>query len=84
MWKMEEDNYSTSWESRGARAHLQVTQLKSSLTHEIKPISCFFIYSNLTTAASQVEEVKVEDCRVNNGTARIPSPWLLLVLDVVL
>lgn len=41
-----------------------------------------FLNSNLTTAALQVEEVKVEDCRVNNGVARLPSPWLLLVVDV--
>lgn len=41
-----------------------------------------FLNSNLTTAALQVEEVKVEDCWVNNGVARLPSPWLLLVVDV--
>lgn len=44
--------------------------------------SFFFVDCNLTTAALQVEEVKVDDCWVNNGIARLPSPRLLLVLDV--
>lgn len=44
--------------------------------------SFIFVDSNLTTAALQVEEVKVDDCWVNSGIARLPSPRLLLVLDV--
>lgn len=79
---MKEEKSSTSWESKEALAHLQVTHLKGSLKQEIKPKGFFFVYSNLTTAALQVEEVKVEDGWVNNGTARLPSPRLLLVLNV--